>query len=105
MEVIGLKFTVWLKACFVGGLHLLKGQQLALVDLLEPIRDGGVELRLRAFLPLEHAHGGRVVVVVVVVVVEVVEMVVVMVVVGTEVRSPGMCCRRLRLSGRCLARL
>ena len=84
MEVIGLKFTVWLTACFVGGLHLLKGQQLALVDLLEPIGDGGVELRLRAFLPLEHAHGGRVLVVVVVVVV---------VVVGTEVRSPGMCCR------------
>ena len=88
--------------CWWTPLHLLKGQQLALVDLLEPIGDGGVELRLRAFLPLEHAHGGRVEVVVVVVV-EGVEMVVV--VVGTEVRSPGMCCRRLRLSGRCLARL
>ena len=90
--------------CWWTPLHLLKGQQLALVDLLEPIGDGGVELRLCAFLSLEHAHGGRVVVVVVVVV-EVVEMGVVMVVVGTEVRSPGMCCRRLRLSGRCLARL
>ena len=52
--------------CWWTPLHLLKGQQLALVDLLEPIGDGGVELRLRAFLPLEHAHGGRVVVVVVV---------------------------------------
>ena len=76
--------------CWWTPLHLLKGQQLALVDLLEPIGDGGVELRLRAFLPLEHAHGGGggggggV---------------------GTEVQSPGMCCRRLRLSGRCLARL
>ena len=36
------------------GAHLLKGQQLALVDLLESISNGGVELRLRAFLPLEH---------------------------------------------------
>ena len=39
------------------GAHLLKGQQLALVDLLESISNGGVELRLRAFLPLEHWHG------------------------------------------------
>ena len=37
---------------------LLEGQQLALVDLLESICNGGVELGLGAFLPLEHRHGG-----------------------------------------------
>ena len=60
MEVIGLQITSCFKTVNMDvQLHLLEGQQLALVDLLESVCNGGVELRLGVFLPLEHRHGGE----------------------------------------------